>query len=108
MGIKSLLGKKIKELRLLKGFTQEELSEKINISQRALSGIETGLNFLTAETLDNIVKVLNIQYEDLFYVEHLKPDEVLISELIEKIQRLKNNPQKLQEVYKVVNAILNV
>ncbi len=108
MGIKSLLGKKIKELRLLKGFTQEELSERINISQRALSGIETGLNFLTAETLDNIVKVLNIQYEDLFYVEHLKSDEVLISELIEKIQRLKNNPQKLQEVYKVVNAILNV
>ncbi len=108
MGIKSLLGKKIKELRLLKGFTQEELSERINISQRALSGIETGLNFLTAETLDNIVRVLNIQYEDLFYVEHLKSDDILISELIEKIQRLKNNPQKLQEVYKVVNAILNV
>lgn len=108
MGIKSLLGKKIKEIRLQKGLTQEELSEQVNISQRALSGIETGMNFLTAETLDKIVSVLNVGYDELFFVEHLKSTDDLVLELIDKINRLKNNPEKLQEVYKVVNAMLNV
>lgn len=100
--------KKIKEIRLQKGLAQEELSEKVNISQRALSGIETGMNFLTAETLDKIVSVLNIKYDELFFVEHLKSADEFVFELVEKIKRLKNNPEKLQEVYKVVNAMFNV
>ena len=42
MGIKKELGKKIKRMRIEKGYTQEQLSEFIDISQKALSSIETG------------------------------------------------------------------
>ena len=107
MGIKKLLGEKIKKLRLSKGYTQEELSEKIKISQRALSGIERGVNFLTAETLDKIVNVLNVSINDLFMLEHLKDSKDLVKELHEIITRLENNPLKLQEIYKVVKVILS-
>ena len=52
MGIKKELGKKIKKMRLAKGYTQEALSEMVDISQKALSSIEIGENFVTAETFD--------------------------------------------------------
>ena len=48
--IKVLLGKRIKELRNKRGFTQEFLAEKIGVGQRNLSKIECGNNFVTADT----------------------------------------------------------
>lgn len=105
MSIKQLLGKKIKKIRQQRGLTQEQLSEKIDISLRGLSGIERGVNFLTAETLDKIIDVLNITPDELFCVEHLKDTETLANELIKKIKLLKNSPEKLEEVYKVVKAM---
>ena len=56
MGIKKELGKQIKRLRIANGYTQEKLSELIEISQRALSSIELGNNFATAETIDKNYK----------------------------------------------------
>ncbi len=107
MGVKNLLGKKIKKLRIINGYTQEELAEKIDISQRALSGIETGKNFLTAETLDKLVQVLNIKYSELFCIDHYYDTKVLINDLNAKIISLKNCPEKLREIYRVINALLN-
>ena len=42
---KELLGGRIKELRKLKGLSQEKLSEKINIDPKHLSRIEVGRGF---------------------------------------------------------------
>ena len=36
------IGNKLKELRFLKGLTQEELAEKIDVSRQTLSKYETG------------------------------------------------------------------
>ena len=63
MGIKQELGKKIKRMRIEKGYTQEKLSELIDVSQKALSSIETGENFVKAETLDKILEALKIAKE---------------------------------------------
>lgn len=63
---------------------------------------------LLKEKDDKIIDVLNISPSELFVVEHLENSETLANELIEKINHLKNNPEKLEEVYKVINAILNV
>ena len=57
MNIKKQLGVKIKRLRMKNGLTQEQLAEKIDIAPRTLSGIETGENFLTADTLEKILLV---------------------------------------------------
>ena len=45
MNIKKQLGSKIKRLRQKRGFTQEQLAEKLDIATRTLCGIENGENF---------------------------------------------------------------
>lgn len=81
MGIKQELGKKIKYMRLAKGYTQEKLSEMVDISQKALSSIEIGENFVTAETLDKLLNTLEITSEELFATNKYKD----LSELIQRI-----------------------
>lgn len=106
MDIKSLLGRKIKQYRILRGYSQERLAELLNISQRTLSGIECGANFLTSQTLDKILEVLKISPDELFYVEYLKDDEDLVLELISDIKNLKNSPEKLKIAYKIIKSII--
>ena len=52
MNIKKKLGNKIKELRLKNSYTQDALSEKLDISPKSVSQIELGNNFVSAETLE--------------------------------------------------------
>jgi len=105
MGIKDELGKKIKRMRLNRGLTQEQLSEMIDISQRTLSGIEIGENFVTAETLDKIIKALNTTSEELFATTHLKAESDLVEEIIKRIQYIAKDPTKLDILYNVTKSL---
>ena len=49
--IKTLFGKKVKELRIKKKLSQEELAEAIDIAERNLSKIECGKSFIRAEKI---------------------------------------------------------
>ena len=106
MNIKKQLGAKIKRLRLKEGFTQEQFAEKINIATRTLSGIETGENFLTADTLEKILDVLNVTSAELFAIEHIKSQEDLVNEIIADVQNLKDK-QKIETIYKIIKATIN-
>ncbi len=105
MEIKELLGKKIKNLRIKNGLTQSELAKMIGISQRSLSGIETGENFLTAETLSKLLECLNISIDELFALEHLKSADELAKEIIKDIKSL-SDEDKIRTVYKLIKAVL--
>ncbi len=102
MNIKQQLGLRIKELRKRKGLSQEKLSEKLNISQNALSFIETGGNFLTSDTLEKLIVALEIDPEELFRFKHLEPIQDLKKEIINILEK---NPEKIQEIYKIVKAL---
>lgn len=104
MNLKNKLGKRIKELRKNKRLSQEKLSEMIDIAQNTLSGIENGDNFCTAETLEKIITALEIEPVELFDFGHQKDNETL---LIEINKMLKNTPEKIPEVYKIIKAIIN-
>ncbi len=106
MNIKKQLGAKIKRLRLKQGLTQEQFAEKINIATRTLSGIETGENFLTADTLEKILDVLNVSSSELFALEHIKSQEDLVNEIITDVQNLKDK-QKIETIYKIIKATIN-
>ncbi|NLI70282.1 MAG: helix-turn-helix transcriptional regulator [Firmicutes bacterium] len=62
------VGKRIKGLRRLKGFTQQELAEKIDISVTMLSHIERGLRKPEPRILELIVAVLEVPSEELFFL----------------------------------------
>lgn len=65
-------GKLIKELRIKKGMTQEELADKTEVTARTIQRIENGEVDPRAYTLQMIAKALEVDY-DLF-VEN-EPDE---------------------------------
>ena len=60
-----MIGKKIRQLRELKGYNQVNLSTEINISQKQLSRIEAGVVSPTYELMLKIVQVLNISLNEL-------------------------------------------
>ncbi len=106
MGIKQEFGKKIKRMRINRGLTQEALAEAADISQRAMSGIETGENFVSAETIDKLVKALDTSMEELFATNHLKMEDELRHEIDNKLNYLSGDPEKLEIVYNVIKGLL--
>ena len=60
------LGKKIKAMRRLKRFTQQELADTLGISVSQLSCIERGSKIPRQEMLVTIVTVLNISPYEFF------------------------------------------
>ena len=83
------IGQTIREARLRKGMTQEELAEKTDISIRTIQRIENGEAAPRSFTLQSIVKVLEIDYEYLVnykleqngHEETSREDPVLLSML---------------------------
>ena len=100
MNIKKQLGSKIKRLRQKKGYTQEQLAEKMWIATRTLSGIEIGENFVTAETLEKVFDVLEVSGSELFAFDHLKSQEELIEEIVSDLYNIKDR-EKIETIYKV-------
>ena len=86
--------------------TQEELAEAVDLSQRAMSGIETGENFVSAETIDKLVKALDTTLEELFATDHLKMEDELREEIDAKLDALNNDSEKLVIVYNVIKSLL--
>ena len=67
MNIKQLFGKNLHEYRKSKDLSQEQLAEKLEISIKHLSTLETGKGFVSAELLEKISEVLGISPAALFY-----------------------------------------
>lgn len=61
---KKLVGSKIKQARINHKFSQIELAEKINISEKHISNIERGQNFPSLDTFFKICSVLELTLED--------------------------------------------
>ena len=91
MSVKKELGLKIKRLRHRLGLTQEQFAERINIATRTLAGIEIGQTFVSAQTIENIMKIFNITFEDFFISSHLRPTEELFEDIQNYLETIKND-----------------
>lgn len=74
----TLFGNNIRNLRVSKGLTQEQLSAKLqingcDITRSALAKIEVGQRHLYPDEIRLIKEILNVSYDDLF-IEKLSPD----------------------------------
>ncbi|WP_346353045.1 helix-turn-helix transcriptional regulator [Azotosporobacter soli] len=67
------VGQKIKSFRKSKGLTIQQLADAISKSKATLSKYESGDITLDLVTLYNLAAVLNIQVEQLLYLEPRKP-----------------------------------
>ncbi len=60
-----MYGNKIRQLRNLKGYSQEYMSVKLDIEQSSYSRIETEQQKLTSEMLEKIAKILEVSVADI-------------------------------------------
>lgn len=102
MNIKKLIGHRIKELRKSRHFSQEQLAEMLDISQNALSYIETGENFFSSDTLEKLINALEIEPQELMTFAHLQSSDKLLNEIVEMLNK---NPDKIKDIYKITKAI---
>jgi transcriptional regulator with XRE-family HTH domain len=75
-------GSLIKELRIKKGMTQEELADKTEVSTRTIQRIENGEVDPRAYTLQMIAKALDVDFS--LFIEN-KPDESI------EVRKVNNN-----------------
>lgn len=61
------IGKRIKNARLEKKYTQEFVAEKLNVSCQHISDIERGLNGMSIPTLMELCKVLEIDADYILF-----------------------------------------
>ncbi|MFQ9509721.1 MAG: helix-turn-helix domain-containing protein [Lachnospiraceae bacterium] len=96
------IGQKIKELRVLKGLTQEELADRAELSKGFISQLERDLTSPSIATLVDILQCLGTTINDFF---NDSPDEQVVfgrddyfektdTELQNKIQWIIPNAQK--------------
>ena len=60
-----LLGANIKKYREAKGFSQEFLAEKVNLSREYITRIENGQKFVSLRKLFQLADVLGVKFSDL-------------------------------------------
>ena len=106
MNIKKLLGNKISNLRKAKGYSQIQFAEMLGLSTNALSIIETGNGFLTAETLEKILTKLNIEPDELFSFASTKSDTEIISSIIRLLENIKHDKYKLSTIYNFIKNVI--
>ena len=64
--LKKLVGQRLQLLRLERNLTQEQMSEKLNLSTSAYCKIEYGETDLTLTRLNKIADILNMSAVELF------------------------------------------
>ena len=102
---KELLGKRIKELRKQKGYTQDYLAEKLKIEPRQLSKLETGKHHPSFETIIALLETFDITFEELISFEHLNSANDIRKTLLKDIENIDDS--KIQNVYKILRVLIN-
>lgn len=85
--LKKLLGKRIKQLRKIKGITQEELADSIGIGVANISYIETGKFAPSIENFEKIAKTLEVQPYELYLFAPSKTPNEMRNELLNVINK---------------------
>lgn len=96
------IGRKIKELRMSRGWKQLELADKMGLSRPAISNIESGKRSLTLSTLQRFCEVFSIDIS-YFDMETDNYNEAL--DLTSRIEALFNSDlpdDKKDELYRTI------
>lgn len=108
--IKSKVGKKIKQYRVLRGLTQHDLAELIGLTEKQISKIETGVHYPKFENFIKILDVLNIQMKDFdFECPSSSKSDSLKKSLYKAINRASDEKLKCySSIIKQIDNLLNI
>lgn len=102
---KTLLSKRIQNLRHATGLTQERLAEKAGLSLKHLGEIERGRGNPTLSSLDRLAKALDVSLSEMFDYQHEKmsPEE-LETELNLMVRHANDKERRL--FYRLLRSIV--
>ena len=92
-------------MRKIKDYSQEQFAEAIDIAVTNMSSIETGKAFMTSQTLQKILNVLEITPEELFTFSEDVTNDDMYAYILNKLNLIKNNKDRLQIMYNVAKGI---
>jgi len=99
------LGKRIRQLRRKRGYTQETLADLIGSSQGHLGKIERGEVQVGTELLQKIANALVVDMAHFFQSRKDIPREALLQKTITMING--SSERDLYLIYKIVDSIVN-
>lgn len=105
--IKKKFGKKVKDIRKAKGYTQEQLAENIHINTRQMARIEAGESFVTSETIYSLCNFLKISPKLLFdfSLDNKDVENLTIENITKKILKFSENSEKLDFIDLAIEAL---
>lgn len=98
-----LLGKRIRELRLSRGLSQEGLAEKMGVNAKYLGFIEQGRANPTLDVLLRLARCLKVEPVDLFNHAWLKLSDAQMRKAIKALAD-RADGERLREVLALVKA----
>lgn len=98
--LKAKFGKRVRELRKSKGFTQEQIAELINIEPPNFSKLECGMHFPQPDKIEKIAKILGVNIQDLFDFEHFQKKDDLINYISNSLEDF--DLKTLELIYKFI------
>lgn len=91
---KTELGKKLRQARLEKGYTQQLLAELAGIGNVYLGEIERGLKMPSLNSFIKIVEALDISADYILRYELTSGREYICDEIVQKLSPLTPNQRK--------------
>lgn len=96
------LGKKIRLLRHQKGWSQEDVAKRLDISIPAFSKIETGITDINLSRLEQIAKLFEMSVVQLLTFNDTEQQEKYVSELETVTKKLQAREAEVIELQKKV------
>ena len=95
LGVRGNIGEKIRQIRLAKGYSQENLADMLGVSTTAYGDIERNKTELSISRATEIAETLNVSFLDLLEIE-LQPLEFSVEKLHLENEKLKIEVEKWQ------------
>ena len=103
---KKYIGENIAKIRKFRGYSQEYISEIIDISPNSYSRIERGLNFPSAESFAKIIDALDISPCELFNFPNEESEEKIRKEVRRKLKIIEKDREKMINMWLYINSIV--
>lgn len=100
----NVIGSRIRQARLAKNMTQEDLSEQIDISVAFLSRVERGNSHLNLKRLNQICGILDVSEGYLLNGAASDSDYYLDKEFSDLLKKC--SPEKQKLIYEVAKTIV--
>jgi transcriptional regulator with XRE-family HTH domain len=105
------LGKRLAQLRTLRGLSQRELAERVGVVQVVVSNYEIGKLRLTAEVALRFAAALDVPIQDLLQTDtppEIVPQRKPSRKVLQRLEQIENLPRRKQEaLLTTIDAFIN-